>query len=102
MREKLQKPVPLKTLLLKAFPHSQTAPDSKTTLYEIQQHWSTIVGQSIAKNTWPTQVIGDKLILSVKGSPWASELQFLQQEILKKANTLCSGANLKTIRFRVS
>ncbi len=62
----------------------------------IGNHWSRIVGETIAAHTSPDIIRGKTLTLIVDSPQWMHHLGFYKEEILKKLQQY----NIKEIRFR--
>lgn len=67
----------------------------------LQQHWPEIVGDHVARHTWPDSVRHRKLYLVAENSVWLQQLLFLKPELLAKINGAADGAALTDIVLRV-
>ncbi|TAL11760.1 MAG: DUF721 domain-containing protein [Nitrospirae bacterium] len=67
----------------------------------LQQHWLEIVGEHVARHTWPDSVRHRKLYLVAENSVWLQQLLFLKPELLAKINAAADGEALTDIVLRV-
>lgn len=67
----------------------------------LQQHWPEIVGEHVARHTWPDSVRHRKLYLVAENSVWLQQLLFLKPELLAKINGAADGEALTDIVLRV-
>jgi predicted nucleic acid-binding Zn ribbon protein len=69
--------------------------------FRLQQHWPEIVGDHIARHTWPESIRHRKLHLVAENSVWLQQLLFLKPELLAKINGASDGEALTDMVFRV-
>lgn len=69
--------------------------------FRLQQHWPEIVGEHVARHTWPDSVRHRKLYLVAENSVWLQQLLFLKPELLAKINRAADGEALSDIVLRV-
>lgn len=69
--------------------------------FKLQQHWHEIVGDHIARHTWPDAIRHRKLYLVAENSVWLQQLLFLKPELLAKINAAAEGEALSEIVLRV-
>lgn len=69
--------------------------------FTLQQHWPEIVGEHIARHTWPDSIRHRKLYLVAENSVWLQQLLFLKPELLAKINGAADGEALTDIVLRV-
>ena len=69
--------------------------------FKLQQHWPEIVGEHVARHTWPDSVRHRKLYLVAENSVWLQQLLFLKPELLAKINAAADGEVLSDIVLRV-
>jgi hypothetical protein len=69
--------------------------------FKLQQHWLEIVGEHVARHTWPDSVRHRKLYLVAENSVWLQQLLFLKPELLAKINGAADGEALTDIVLRV-
>ena len=67
----------------------------------LQQHWREIVGDHVARHTWPESIRHRKLYLVAENSVWLQQLLFLKPELLAKINGAADGEALTDIVLRV-
>jgi predicted nucleic acid-binding Zn ribbon protein len=76
--------------------------DKKVERYEFILHWREIVGDKIADIAKPEYISRRALIVSVKHSAWAQELNFMKPVLLQKlAPYLNNGDIVSDMVFRV-
>lgn len=76
--------------------------DKKVERYEFILHWREIVGDKIADIAKPEYISRRALIVSVKHSAWAQELNFMKPVLLQKlAPYLKKGDIVSDMVFRV-
>lgn len=63
--------------------------------------WPEMVGDENARNSGPSQVQGDTLLITTTSSAWSHSLQFLTSELLAKIASRVPGAGIEKLRFRV-
>ncbi len=100
MREKLPRAVPIKDLMTKVF-NNPGLPTEKSLVYDLQDNWEQLVGSPLHRHSQPVQLTGRRLIIGVKGSSWANELQLKQTSILKKVKETLPYIPIAEIRFKV-
>ena len=69
--------------------------------FRLQQHWPEIVGEHVARHTWPDSIRHRKLYLVAENSVWLQQLLFLKPELLAKINRAADGEALTDIVLRV-
>jgi hypothetical protein len=69
--------------------------------FRLQRHWREIVGEHIARHTWPESVRHRKLYLVAENSVWLQQLVFLKPELLAKINGAAAGETLTDIVLRI-
>lgn len=50
----------------------------------VMGHWEAVVGERIAKHSTPTKIVDHIVHVACDNSNWATELRYLQREILKR------------------
>lgn len=63
--------------------------------------WPELVGDENARNSTPSQVQGDTLLITTSSSAWSHSLSFLTTELLAKIGTRVPQAGIEKLRFRV-
>ena len=63
--------------------------------------WSDIVGADVAKNSHPSQIQGDALLVTTRSSAWSQQLSFLAEEILGGVRARLPDCGIERLRFRV-
>lgn len=69
----------------------------------ICEFWGEVVGEKIAKHTFPYSLTEQgKLLVNVDSSPWVEELsRFHKEKIRKAANRILGRGVVKKVFFRV-
>jgi hypothetical protein len=75
--------------------------ESKLLENRLRRDWGSIVGESIASNTWPDQIRYKKLYLLVHNSVWLHQLTFLKPSLIQKLNDVASIEFITDIVLRV-
>lgn len=70
------------------------------TLSVVFQRWSEIVGADIARHCKPLAIDGDRLILMVDDPMWASEMQWLSEELLRRLNEFSNERPLRSVTVK--
>ena len=63
--------------------------------------WREIVGPDVARNSHPSQIVGDALMVTTRSSAWSQQLSFLTEEILAGIRVRLPDCELTRLRFRV-
>lgn len=69
-------------------------------LSHLRAQWATIVGEEIAANSRPSELIRGSLLVVTRSSAWSQQLSFLSERIVEAVRE-ATGATLEGIRFRV-
>lgn len=69
-------------------------------LSHLRAQWATIVGEEIAANSRPAELIRGSLLVVTRSSAWSQQLSFLSERIVEAVRN-ATGATLEGIRFRV-
>lgn len=66
----------------------------------LQAEWAQIVGDDVAANTRPAELVRDALVVVTRSSAWSQQLAFLSERVLHAVRER-TGIALRTLRFRV-
>ncbi len=66
----------------------------------IKEEWENCVGKAIASHTSPSFISGKRLFIDVDSPAWATQLNFLQQDIIKKINGFFKKSIVDEIFFQ--
>ncbi len=66
----------------------------------LKSKWKECVGAPIASHTSPSFISKKKLYIDVDSPVWANQLNFLQEEIIKKINEFFNKEVVKEIFFK--
>lgn len=64
--------------------------------------WEEVVGADVARHCRPVAVEGDHLVVTACDSTWASEVRWLSEVVLARANELSSTDRLRSMTVRVA
>ncbi|MCO5296282.1 MAG: DUF721 domain-containing protein [Fimbriimonadaceae bacterium] len=66
----------------------------------VLRRWNEVVGEELAKRSWPDRYERGTVWVAVKGSAWASELRLMKERILKGLDELAGERGLfEDVRF---
>ncbi|MBX3118463.1 MAG: DUF721 domain-containing protein [Fimbriimonadaceae bacterium] len=66
------------------------------------RRWVEVVGEGLAKRSWPDRYDRGTVWVAVEGSSWAQELRMLKSQILEKLTAMSGERGLfKDVRFGV-
>ncbi|MBI2026589.1 MAG: DUF721 domain-containing protein [Deltaproteobacteria bacterium] len=68
---------------------------------QIQMQWENIVGDGLARQTFPQKFEKGQLTCLVQNSPLLHQLQFMKIDILKKINSFLTRREVKKIFFLI-
>ena len=63
--------------------------------------WVDVVGEDLAAHTRPTALDGDRLVVTCDSSAWASELGWLEQQVLANLSRVAGPTRIEAIDARV-
>ncbi len=63
--------------------------------------WSDVVGEHVARNAQPTQIVNGKMSVIVSDTIWLTELNFLRLEYIKKLNEALGAKIVTDIEFKI-
>ncbi len=63
--------------------------------------WGEIVGDENARNSHPTQLSGDTLVVTTTSSVWSAQLSYLSEQMLDALRARLPRAAIAKVRFRV-
>ena len=63
--------------------------------------WSEIVGPDLAEHCRPVSVAGEALTISADDPVWASELRWLEAELLERLAAVAGPGRFQTVAVRV-
>ena len=99
MRKRMEKPLPLGSVLQQAI--KATRLDVDLDAYRLWQQWEDLVGPAIAENARPEAIKGTLLLVNVSSTPWMQQLQFLKNELIEKINEAFEKDLVGDIRFKI-
>jgi hypothetical protein len=66
----------------------------------LQAEWARIVGDEVAANSRPAEIVRDALIVVTRSSAWSQQLSFLSERVLHAVQQR-AGITIGSLRFRV-
>ncbi|HEX5275066.1 MAG TPA: DUF721 domain-containing protein [Candidatus Rubrimentiphilum sp.] len=69
-------------------------------LSHLRAQWATIVGEDIASNSRPSELVRGSLLVVTRSAAWSQQLSFLSERIVE-AVRVSTGVSLEGVRFRV-
>lgn len=69
-------------------------------LHVIAAAWPGIVGEDVAANARPLEILGSALVIGTRSSAWSQQLQFLSLPILTGIRELACGEAIEKLIFR--
>lgn len=63
--------------------------------------WEEVVGAEVARHCRPAAVEGDRLVVVATSPVWASEFQWLSEQVLDRINQLSGARLLQSLTVRV-
>jgi len=74
--------------------------ESGDPLFVLQKEWAEIVGEDVAAQTRPAEIVRDALVVLTRSSAWSQQLAFLSERVLRLVQER-AGVPIRTLRFRV-
>jgi predicted nucleic acid-binding Zn ribbon protein len=71
------------------------------TLAGVFAHWDEAVGTQIAAHAKPAALVDDRLVVDVDHPAWATELRFLEADLLERLRDLAGADEVSRIELRV-
>lgn len=97
MEEKKRRPQAIAEILKQCVISSKDS--SILSLLDLVQRWSTIAGKKIAEQAAPVRLRHGTLILQVRSSVWAQELQMMTPQLLAVVQKECPHLKIEKLRF---
>ena len=66
----------------------------------LRQHWGDILGQQLARKTYPARMAGHTLWINALDASWAYQLQFMKHELLESVQVFMGSEDISELRFR--
>ncbi|MBV8198390.1 MAG: DUF721 domain-containing protein [Candidatus Eremiobacteraeota bacterium] len=67
----------------------------------LEANWNEIVGPQVARNSRPSRIAGNTLIVTTRSSSWSHQLSLLTEPILQAIAARLPDAGIERLRFRV-
>ena len=64
--------------------------------------WERLVGEVIAKHTRPARITNGTLFLVVDDPAWASEMEWMSEELLRRISALADTVEITDIKVQIS
>jgi predicted nucleic acid-binding Zn ribbon protein len=63
--------------------------------------WEEIVGDDVAAHCRPVSITGHTLLVEASDSTWASELRWLENEVVARLSEVCGSDRISAMNVRV-
>ncbi|TSA51951.1 MAG: DUF721 domain-containing protein [Actinobacteria bacterium] len=70
---------------------SRLGAESAATITGVFSHWTQIVGEQVAQHVTPIKLERGRLIVEVDDPSWATQMRFLEPQLLEQLNTTTSS-----------
>jgi predicted nucleic acid-binding Zn ribbon protein len=70
-------------------------------LGDIFGHWNDVVGEAIAAHARPRSLRGGVLTIGVDDPVWATQLRFLEQDLIDRCRDLSGPSSVRSLRIVV-
>ena len=70
-------------------------------MYTLHQHWDLAVGQEIRDHCKPRRIVDGVLFVDVDHPGWATEIQYLERDLLAKLKAAHSDLTFSGIKVHV-
>ena len=68
----------------------------------IFNRWDEIVGEDVASHCRPLSIDGETLIIAAEDSTWASELRWLEKDVLARVAEVSKSDRISAVNVRVA
>lgn len=69
---------------------------------QVFEAWPRIVGEHVARHTWPIKLLeNNMLLIATESSAWLHNLKFLEAQILEKCHKELKGKRIAGLRFKL-
>ena len=68
---------------------------------KLMSSWEEVVGERLASETVPAKLEQGVLVVATSSGAWAAQVNFLSEEIRRKANELLGSGEVKQVRATV-
>ena len=75
--------------------------DDGGSMYLIYQHWTEAVGETIASHCKPLRVVDDYLLIEVDHPGWATEIRYLETELVAKLTQIDPSLKFSGLKVHV-
>ena len=66
---------------------------------QIHEVWPRIAGEAVAEHVRPVRLHGGVLVLQADSGTWATQVRYLQQRLIERANEELGGSLVRQIRI---
>lgn len=66
----------------------------------LRKHWPAIVGDALARVTWPARIARGVLWINALDSGWAFNLQFVKSDLLNAARVFLGNDDIRELRYK--
>jgi predicted nucleic acid-binding Zn ribbon protein len=71
-------------------------------MHELEQHWDDVVGHDVAAHARLDAVRDGHVIITVDGPIWATQLRYLETEIVTRATSVVGPGVVNAVKVRVA
>jgi hypothetical protein len=69
-------------------------------VHRLRQSWPGIVGEALARVTWPSRIARGVLWIAAIDTGWAFNLQFVKADLLNAVQTFLDSQDIRDIRYK--
>ncbi len=93
----MRKPVPISEVIKTEIRNSKNIMEEM-----LRNNWKEIIGEALAKKSYPLYTKGTILYIGVENSVWIQQMQFFKRDIIENINNFLNGKYIKDIQFKNS
>lgn len=71
-------------------------------LASVFSEWPRVVGETLAAHTRPVSLDGSRLVIAVEESAWATQVRYLERELIARIAEVVGGQPVASIEVRVA
>jgi len=88
-------PAPVAAALTRVLKHHGL--DATLVQVELSRRWKDVVGEAMARNSWPEVIKDGQLVIATDHPAWKHEIHYRQEEILGRVNAIFGKSVAKAI-----
>jgi predicted nucleic acid-binding Zn ribbon protein len=74
---------------------------SSGTVQAVFSRWEEVVGEQLAAHAWPVSLDGQRLVVAVDEPGWATQLRYLEGDLLRRLAAAVGGEVATRLEVRV-